>query len=149
MRRLFLVAALAAAPFATAAAQVSGTWSVEYVRGVRNLNGEEEVLRGKAKVWLQQKGDSVTGTWEQVDPAPRQAGARKVWGVVSNGTVKLQAEPTEAIRNENGVEEKVKIFNSYELRIDGDTVTGTQSTKSEDGSIAPPPRPVNGTRIKA
>lgn len=152
--RALALAALALALPNGASAQrpspVAGTWIAEFVRGVRIANGQEEAVeKGKARVTLEQHGDSVTGTWVTIDPLP--AGGpkpRALRGTIANGTVRLVSDPFEATMNQNGAESKVKITTTYEFTVAGDAVTGTMRSTSADGAVTMDPRPFNAAREK-
>ena len=139
------VALVAAAPLS--AQSLNGSWITEFDRQVRNQNGEVSAGdRAKARITLQQKGDSVFGTFEVV-PAAGQAASpmRQVRGSVKGDKGTLVSE-FEARRNINGEEETVKIATVYDFTISGDKLEGTTTIKTPDMDI--PPRPFSATREK-
>lgn len=149
MKRVSLMAAavlLAATPLA--AQDINGTWFTEFERSVRNENGAVSAgEKTKAKITLQQKGDSLFGTFELV-PAAGQATspARQLRGAVKAGKGTLVSE-FEGRRNINGEETVVKVTVVYDFSIATDKLEGTSTTKTSDMDM--PPRPFSAWREKS
>ena len=143
--RLAALALLAAAPLS--AQSINGTWFTEFERQLRNENG---MVSGgektKAKITLQQKGDSLFGTWEIVpaagEPTPP---ARPLRGAIKDGKGTLLSE-FEARRNINGEESAVKLTVVYDFTVSANKLEGTSTTKSPDMDM--PPRPFSAWREK-
>lgn len=148
MKRITVIAAIATLAGAPLSAQgVNGTWITEFERTLRNSDGQ--VTAGdktKARISLQQKGDSVFGTFEILTPpgAPAPA-ARQLRGVVKGDKGTLLSE-FEARRNINGEEEVVKLSVTYDFTIAADRLEGTAKTRSPDMDL--PPRPFSAWREK-
>lgn len=149
MKRTSLLAAvalLAAAPLT--AQDINGTWFTEFERSVRNENGAVSGgEKSRAKITLQQKGDSLFGTFELVPPAGQPTPpARPLRGSMKGGKGTLVSE-FEGRRNINGEESVVKITVVYDFSIATDKLEGTSTTKSSDMDM--PPRPFSAWREKS
>lgn len=139
------VATLAAAPLS--AQGLNGTWMTEFERTIRNQDGEVSAgEKTKATMTLQQKGDSLFGTWQLV-AAPNQPAppARPLRGVVKGDKGWLISE-FEARRNINGEEEVVKLSVTYDFTISANKLEGTSRTKAPEMEM--PPRPFSAWREK-
>ena len=148
MKRLTVFAALAALAAAPLSAQgINGTWMTEFERMMRNNDGQVSTgEKTKAKITLQQKGDSVFGTFEIVPAAGAPAPApRPLRGTVKGDKGTLVSE-FDARRNINGEEEIVKVSVTYDFTIAADKLEGTSKTKSSDMEM--PPRPFSAWRDK-
>ena len=149
MKRMSLLATavlLAAAPLS--AQDISGTWFTEFERSIRNNDGQVSAgEKTKAKITLQQKGDSVFGTFELVPPAGQPTPpARPLRGSMKGGKGTLVSE-FEGRRNINGEESVVKMTVVYDFSIAADKLEGTTTTKSPDMDM--PPRPFSAWREKS
>jgi hypothetical protein len=135
---------LAAAPLAAQGAGVTGTWITEFDRMMRNEGGS--VTTGdktRARLVLQQKGDSVTGTFEVVASGDASRPPRQLRGTISGDRVTLTSE-FEARVNRNGEESTRNITVVYDLTVKGDKLEGTMTNRSGDMDM--PPRPFMATR---
>ena len=149
MKRMsFLAAAalLAAAPLA--AQDINGTWFTEFERAIRNNDG---VVSGgdktRAKITLQQKGDSLFGTFELMPQAGQPTPpARQLRGAIKGGKGTLVSE-FEARRNINGEESVAKVTVVYDFSVAADKLEGTSTTKTSDMDM--PPRPFSAWREKS
>ena len=142
--RLPMAAAILLCASATADAQtVAGRWIIDFNRSIRNENGVvTEGDPARARMTLEQHGDSVTGTWALIspveDPMPAPRGLR---GTIANGEVHLVSDPFSArVRDESG-EREIKVRATYVFRLDGDVLRGTQLTRPEGVEDGPPARP--------
>ena len=148
MKRMSALAAIALVASAPLSAQsLNGTWFTEFERQIRNQDGQVTAgEKTKAKITLQQKGDSVFGTFEIVPPAGQPTPpARPLRGSVKGDKGTIISE-FEARRNINGEEETVKLVTTYDFTISADKLEGTSKTKSPDLDI--PPRPFSAWREK-
>lgn len=149
MKRMSLLAAVALVAAAPLAAQdINGTWFTEFERAIRNNDG---VVSGgektKAKITLQQKGDSLFGTLELVPAAGQPTPpARQLRGIVKGGKGTLLSE-FEARRNINGEESAVKVTVVYDFSVSPDKLEGTSTTRASDMDM--PPRPFSAWREKS
>jgi hypothetical protein len=122
-------ASLVAAASPLGAQGVSGRWIAEFDRTVRNENGNVTTAdKAKARLVLEQRGNSVTGTLQLVDapagPGGRAPTPRQLRGTISGNKVSLSSE-AEARVNRNGEESVQKVTLVYDLTLDGDTLEGT------------------------
>ena len=149
--RALAVASLFAVVASPLAAQsVSGRWLAEFDRTVRSENGDVSSSdKTKARLVLQQKGDSVTGTLQLVDPPVGPGGraptVRQLRGTIAGSKVSLQAE-AEARRSINGEESVHKVTVFYDLTLAADKLDGTMTAKSSDMTM--PSRPFSARREK-
>lgn len=135
-----------AAPLFAQGAGVTGTWITEFDRMMRNEGGS--VTTGdktRARLVLQQKGDSVTGTFEVLAPGDAPRPPRQLRGTIAGDRVMLTSE-FEARVNRNGEESTRTITVVYDLTVKGDTLEGTMTNRSGDMDM--PPRPFTATREK-
>ena len=129
---------------------IAGHWIAEFDRTVRSENGDVTTAdKGKARLVLHQKGDSVTGTFQVVDPPlgpdGRATPVRPLLGTIAGKKVSLQTE-AEARRSVNGEESVHKVTVIYDLVLDADKLDGTMVAKSANMTM--PPRPFNARREK-
>ena len=127
---------------------VSGRWIAEFDRTIRNENGQISTAdKAKARLVLEQRGDSVTGTLQLVDapagPSGRPAAPRPLRGTVSGNKLSLSSE-AEARVNVNGEESVRRLTIAYDLTVDGDKLDGRIVAKGPDGAM--PGRPFSARR---
>lgn len=142
-----VVPAIAAA--SPAAAQgIAGTWITRLPSAVRNENGNiVETDSIDITITLEQRGDSVFGTWVRASQSGRPAPTpRKLFGVLKDGELRLSSEPTEARMNRGGEESVISMVSSYTLKLQGDVLSGVQSAASTDGNVSSPERPFSAKR---
>ena len=135
---------VAAAPLT--AQGIDGTWITEFERMMRNEGGS--VTTGekvRAKMVLQRKGDSVTGTWQVAAAEAAPAAPRQLRGTIAGNKVALTTE-FEAAVNINGERSIRKLTVVYDFTIDGDKLEGTVTNRS--GATDMPPRPFSAWRDK-
>lgn len=151
MTRMIFGAALALALAAPASAQspVAGVWQAEVARRVENVNGEERASDiALMRYTFEVRGDSVFGTSRLVNAAA-DAPARTLRGTYRDGVLRLVAEPSEAvIRTGDGGENRIQMIMEYDLKVEGDVISGTQQARSTDGTIESQQRPFKATRVK-
>ena len=145
---LVITSVFAAVASPLAAQRVNGNWIAEFDRTVRSENGDvTSGDKAKARLVLQQKGDSVTGTLQLVDPAGGPGGraptVRQLRGVIAGNKVSLQSE-AEARRSMNGEESVHKVIVIYDLILDADKLDGTMVAKSANMTM--PSRPFSTAR---
>jgi len=150
MLALGAATSLAARPARAQETGPAGTWTIEFVRGIRNENGEEEVLKGHARVTLQLSGDSVVAEWRSLEPDRdgNPIPPRTLHGTVAGNHIVLK-EHRQGRVIQNGDEHTVEMTMTYDLTVAGDTISGTQATSSSDGMMSGEPRPISGKREKA
>jgi hypothetical protein len=132
-------------PAVTQAQSLTGKWTARYQVGLV-VNGEFKSDTATAEVVINQKGDSVSGTWQMLN-APQAVPPRVFTGTFVNGHLSLTAE-TEARIRRNDDEETVKMVTRYEADLKNDELSGTMTSKSADGSIESPPRAWTAQRAK-
>ena len=148
--RLLGFCALVLAPQALTAQGVAGAWKLEYVRRVTNDGSGEQAEMGHARVVLDVRGDSVTATWQALEPGPdgKPLPPREIRGTVSGDHVVLKSQ-AQARMMMNGNATTVELIITYDLTVKGDTIAGVQLADAADGSMSPPARPIHGEREKA
>ena len=144
------VAALAVAPataLAQTAAPVRGTFVFEQSLMFRDGANAMQPQKAEAHLTLEQKGDSVIGTWQVVVvDNSRTIKPMELRGTVKDGTIKLRTEPREArLQGPNG-ETTIETYQEYVLTIRGDEIVGTIHTYSTDANVEIPSRDITGKR---
>ena len=150
LRALTIASIFTAVAFPLAAQGISGKWIAEFDRTVRSENGDVTTAdKGKARLVLHQKGDSVTGTFQVVDPPVgpdgRPTTVRPLRGRIAGNKVSLQSE-AEARRSVNGEESVHKVTVIYDLVLDADKLDGTMVANSPNMTM--PARPFSARREK-
>jgi hypothetical protein len=150
MKRILIAAALfAAAQPLTAQAPIAGTYAVEYpVRMMVNGEPSPSETIAKVRLVLEQKGDSVFGTWQMVDGA-RQIPAQKLAGTTRDGTVRLFGTSEARMRSSEG-EQVTTMTMEYVVTVDADTITGAIHVHPPEGiTVSGEPRKFSGKREKS
>lgn len=150
MLALGTATSLAAGPARAQEVGPAGTWTIEFVRGIRNENGEETVEKGHARVRLELRGDSVVAQWQALEPDRdgKPIPPRTLRGSVAGNRVVLTDHRQGHVMR-NGDESTIDLTVTYDLTVAGDSLTGTQAASSADGMGFGDPRPVSGKREKA
>ena len=146
MKALFLAAAaLAVASGVQAQAGVAGTYAVEYpVRMMVNDQPSPSEVTAKVKLVLEQKGDSVFGTWQLTEP--RQAPPQALRGTIDGKSVRLWGTGQAKMRGPDG-EQSLSMSEEYLLTIEGDAVKGSITVHPPEGiQIQGAPRTFTGKR---
>jgi hypothetical protein len=111
---------------------------------MRNENGVVSAGdKARAKMTLQQNGDSITGTWEMVSESSRPATPRRLRGTIAGNKVSLSSE-FDATVNIDGAMSTRKMTMLYDFTMNGDKLEGTVTNKSGDMDM--PPRPFSAWR---
>ena len=153
MRRFATVAALILATTlqhpAAAQSGVAGRWSTEFDIGIRNENGIEMSMgKRAATMTLTMKGDSIVGTWQAAaDSSGTLPAPIHLAGTATGTTMVLRSEPVERTVRMNDDEQKVKLFTTYRLTLQGDKLDGTSTVAALDGSFEGNARPFSAKRM--
>lgn len=151
---LFTLSAIVTVAGNGRAQSIAGKWDVTYPARIQNANGEMTADTGHATLTIEQKGDSVFGTWlaARMASAPADMPApqpRTIIGTFKNGTLSFVASPVEARIRRGGDEERVLMRSYYDGTLKDDAFTGTSVAKSEDESINSSPMPWSARRAPA
>jgi hypothetical protein len=93
---------------------------------------------------LEQKGDSVFGTWQLREP--REAPPQQLRGKIDGKSIRLWAPAEAKLRGPDG-ERAVSMNEEYVLTIEGETVKGTITVHPPEGiEINGSPRTFSGKR---
>jgi hypothetical protein len=158
MRSLIRAAALvvASVPVLVAAKparaqSVAGVWEASIPTQVRNEGGTETAADPvTVTIKLEQQGDSVFGTLQRAKIEGRpDAPLRKIAGSLKNGVLTLISEPSEGKLMRGGEGQIIKLVPVYTLKLEGDSLTGTQRVDAEGMDIQPQERPFTAKRVKA
>lgn len=145
----FLV--LATSRGATAQGSIAGTWRTDFNVGIRVINGVES-SEGKrhAQITFQVKGDSVLGTWQNVDTVGAAMGdPRPLRGVVTDGSARIQTiVPTEMVMRTQDGEQRLQATLFYVVSVRGDSLVGTEQWIALDHSDRGPTRPFTAVRAR-
>lgn len=148
MRRLFalsplVIATIAAAP-PSVAHPLAGKWSIEYERGRQVMNDEVTVITGKATLEITQRGDSLIATLTPVDAGPVQ----RLAGTGSGSSATFKSTNTVHIDDDDGNVQTVAVTITWELKADGDNLSGTLTREAPGRRLPGGAAPVKGTRAK-
>jgi hypothetical protein len=146
-----VTAALAVAPaFAyaqTAPAPVNGTFVFEQKLMFRDGANAMQEQKGEAHLTLEQKGDSVIGTWQvHVLDNSRTIPPMLLRGTVTDGTVRLRAPSKQAQLQGPDGDTTIETYQEFVLTIRGDEISGAIHTYSTNENIEIPPRDITGKR---
>jgi hypothetical protein len=139
-----VVALLALSAFSSPPAHpLVGKWNVEYERGRQVINDEVTVINGKATLEIAERGDSLVGTLTPDNGGPAQA----INGKGSGNAATLVTTNVARI-NESGEERQITMTLTWQLKVDGDNLTGTMVRSAKDMPVPVRDAPVKGTRVK-
>lgn len=128
---LFLVASTLQAD----AQSLAGKWTAKYPMRVQNVNGQITADTGTAVLVIEQKGDSVFGTW-QPQNTPVAVQPRVITGTFKDGVLQFTAGVVDAKIRRDGDEQTVPMRAYFEGKLAGDELSGTTYSAAVDGSIA-------------
>lgn len=145
-----IVLAILVGPKPVRGQDFSGTYTAEVPVRIENRDGVESVAEtATATLTLRQNGQTVTGTW-QVAPGPDRPSPqpRAMHGTVHGGRLVLTDTTEAQVRRAGEVPVSVRMIHTMELSLDGDTLTGTQTSRSVDGTFTSLPRTLRATRTR-
>ena len=127
------------------AQSAAGTWTADFVRGIRRTDSVEEVIKGQATLVIAEvRGDSVFGTWTVTDG---NGTGRALKGTLKQNVLKAVLAPAKATINTNGEIREVTTTVTLEATITGDNLKGTMLTEGLPDRMAAP-REWTATRKK-
>ena len=140
-----LVAIVLGEPVQAQTPSVTGAYAVEYP--VRMMMGDQPSpteVTAKVKLVLEQKGDSVFGTWQLVEP--QQAPVQQLRGKLDGKNVRLWGTNEAKLRGPDG-ERSLSMSEEYVFTIEGDAVKGSITVHPPEGiQINGPARSFTGKR---
>ena len=122
------------------AQSLTGTWTAEYPTSVRNVNGQISSDVGTAVLVIEQKGDSIFGTWHPQN-TPRASEPRAIVGTFKDGKLNFVGAPVQASvrRGDASAPDQPVMMRSYfEAKLEGEALAGMMHSQSEDGTISSP-----------
>ncbi|HKE89771.1 MAG TPA: hypothetical protein VKB45_05520 [Gemmatimonadales bacterium] len=151
MRRPFglvIVFASSVALPLSAQATVAGMWFTEFDAQTRIVNGSVSTVKGHARIELQVAGDSIHGTWQNLNAAGAADGpARPLGGALTSGGAHFEAlTPSEIVRREMDSETHTKVVMNYDVAVHGDSLVGTEHWVAADHASQGEPRRFTATR---
>ena len=118
------------------AQSAAGTWTADFVRGVRRTDAAEEVIKGQATLVIAEvRGDSVFGTWTVTDG---NGAGRALKGTLKQNVLKAVLAPAAVTINTNGEVREVTTTVTLEGTITGDNIKGTMLTEGLPDRMASP-----------
>jgi hypothetical protein len=122
---------------------ITGKWTAQYPSRVRAGGGGEAVETvGVAILSIDVvKGDSVFGTWHPQN-TPVRSEPRRIVGTFSGGHLTLLGAPVEAKIRRGGSdadEQTITMQTTFEATVAADSIVGTMTSASSDGSITSSP----------
>ena len=149
-RSVVLVACLASAVPCSLAAQAAaaGTWFTEFDAQVRVVNGVMSAVKGHAKLELTVAGDSIHGTWQNLNASGAADGnPRALAGSVRKDSVVFEAvTPSEIVQRTMDNETHTKVVMKYAVAVHGDSLVGTEQWVAVDHSTQGSARRFTATR---
>lgn len=127
---------------------VAGTWFGEFDAQVRIVNGAESVVKGHARIELWVSGDSIHGTWQNLNATGAADGAaRALGGTFTTSGVHFEAlQPSEIVQRTMDNETHTQVVMSYDVAVHGDSLVGTVQWVAADHSSRGETRRFTATR---
>ncbi len=144
---VFVFASSIALPLSAQAA-VAGTWLTEFDAQVRVVNGAQSVVKGHARIELRVSGDSIYGTWQNLNAAGAADGpGRALGGSLTSGGAHFEAlTPSEIVERTMDNETHTKVVMNYDVAVHGDSLVGTEQWVAVDHSSKGETRRFTATR---
>lgn len=151
MHRPFaLVAILTCGVAAHLSAQrsIAGSWRTEFAAQVRIENGVMSTVKGHARIDVRVAGDSIHGTWQNLDTAGvAQGPAKALTGTITGDSAHFESvKPSEIVRREMDSETHTQVIMHYDVAVNGDSLVGTEHWVAVDHASQGPPRRFTATR---
>jgi len=151
MRRPFGLILVLVSGFAiplSAQGPVAGTWFTEFDAQVRIVNGSASTVKGRARIELQVSGDSIHGTWQNLNATGAADGpARPLGGTLTASGAHFEAlTPSEVVRRVMDDETHTQVIMSYDVAVHGDSLVGTVQWVALDHSSKGETRQFTATR---
>ena len=150
MRRPFgLIATLLCAAFPLSAqAAIAGTWFTEFDAQVRIVNGAASTVKGHARIELQINGDSIHGTWQNLNATGAADGpARALAGAMTSSGAHFEAlKPSEIVRRTMDNETHTQVIMNYSVAVHRDSLVGTEQWVAVDHASQGEARRFTATR---
>ena len=132
--KIALFAFMQVVPAAAHAQEIAGKWTATYPAQIRRTNGNEGAEMGTALMVIDQKGDSIFGTWHaQNAPTPSQPRAFR--GTFSNGRLNFVTAPSEARVRRGGDGQTVELISYFEGTLKDGVIEGVMYLESTDQTI--------------
>ena len=127
---------------------IAGTWFTEFDAQVRIVNGAQSTVQGHARIVLQVSGDSIHGTWQNLNATGTADGpARALAGTVrSSGAHFATTKPSDIVRREMDSETRTPVIMNYDVAIHGDSLVGTEQWVAVDHASQGTARRFTATR---
>ena len=151
MRRPFGLVLVLVSGFAiplSAQVTIAGTWFTEFDAQVRIVNGSASTVKGHARIELQVSGDSIHGTWQNLNATGAADGpARALAGTLTTSGARFQAlKPSEVVRRTMDTETHTQVVMNYDVGVHGDSLIGTEQWVAVDHSSQGETRRFTATR---
>jgi hypothetical protein len=132
---------------AQTATPLAGTFVFEQRLMFRDGVNAMQEQKGEAHLTLEQKGDSVLGTWQvYVADASRTIAPTLLRGTITNGTIRLRTPTLPAHMQGPDGDVALETYQEYVLTIRGDEITGAIHTYSTNANVEIPARAISGKR---
>jgi hypothetical protein len=127
---------------------IAGTWFSEFDAQVRIVNGAESVVKGHARIELAVSGDSIHGTWQNLNATGAADGpARPLGGSLTRTGAHFEAlKPSEIVRRTMDNETHTRVVTIYDVVVRGDSLVGTEQWVAVDHSSQGETRRFTATR---
>jgi hypothetical protein len=127
---------------------IAGTWVTEFDAQVRIVNGSASTVKGHARIELRVSGDSIHGTWQNLNATGAADGpARPLGGSVTSTGAHFEAlTPSEIVRRTMDNETHTQVVMNYDVAVHGDSLVGTEQWVAVDHSSKGETRRFTATR---
>lgn len=151
MRRPFGLVLVLVGSFAiplSAQAAVAGIWFTEFDAQVQIVNGSASTVKGHARIELQVSGDSIHGTWRNLNATGAADGpARPLGGTLTSSGAHFEAlAPSVVVRRMMDNETHTQVVMTYDVAVHGDSLVGTEQWVAVDHSSQGETRRFTATR---
>ena len=115
---------------------------------MRIVNGSASTVKGHARIELHVSGDSIHGTWQNLNATGAADGpSHPLGGTLTSGGAHFEAlKPSEIVRREMDNETHTQVVMRYDVAVHGDSLVGTEHWVAVDHSSQGETRAFTATR---
>lgn len=147
MNRICVITALLLLSCPLSAQSIDGVWIAQESVRVRDVSGTIRDAVLTLHLDLSQQGESVRGTvWTAAIPGFPESPRRPVDGTYRDGRLVLHEASEGRVGSITSGDVSMQMIRTYDLRLEGATLRGTESVRSLDGGFTAPSKPFVATR---
>lgn len=145
--RLLIIAALLVARSADPNPAV-GKWLVTYQRSVFAGTDSARFERARARVTLEQRGDSIFGQWVLITPSAQPlSGPRPLWGIAPHRRFQLVGPLVEGkITGHLFGSTTIMLTPVYDFVVSGDSISGSLYARNDERGVKSAPVTFSGVK---